>query len=120
MNILQLTMNILNDVNVLKYYSATTFYMTDFDFLDILDKRNGEIYSFYKEKNNKNWIYFESHQEHSLYSMDKGKTEHGLFGNTVLRIDSYKNRPINPFEKLGEYEIKISNNYNIENIKFLE
>jgi hypothetical protein len=52
--------------------------------------------------------------------MDKGKTEYGLFGNTVLRIDSYKNRPINPFEKLGEYEIKISNNYNIENIKFLE
>ena len=121
MNIFNIKTSIINDDNYLKHLSGTVYFRQDtYEFLDIRDNRNGEVYEFYRLKNKeKNWTFYRNYQEHSVYSMDKAKTEHGLFGNTVLRIDSYKNRPYNPFEKYREYEIKISNFEDIILIKYI-
>jgi hypothetical protein len=121
MDIFNIKTFIINDANYLKHLSGTFYFnQDDYEFLDIRDNRNGEIYEFYRLKDKENnWTFYRNYQEHSLYSMNKAKTEHGLFGTTILRIDSYKNRPYNPFEKYNEYKIKISNLGNILLIKYI-
>lgn len=78
-------------------------------FLDIIDKRNGEVYSFYKNKHqDQNYTFYDNHQMWDIYLCDKKSIfkdkENNPFDFDVIYVA--KPRPINPFEKYSEYQIK--------------
>ena len=67
-------------------------------FLDMLDKRTGEVHCFYKCKKIKShWIYFRSYQEHSVYSIERKYD--------IKTRATYKKCFDNPFEQYSEYII---------------
>ena len=84
-----------------KNYQITLTNSGEHIFLDMLDKRNGEIHCFYKNKNNNSqWIYNRSYQEWSVYSINKKLNLKTLDYENELKecFDS-------PFEQYREYII---------------
>lgn len=82
-----------------EHYEITITNSGGFLFLDMLDKRTGEIHCFYQDKHIKShWIHYRSYQEYSVYSI-----EEKVIGWTIIRTNK-KCFP-NPFEKYSEYII---------------
>lgn len=119
MNILELKQNLFNDLDYFKQLTYTFYSMTDYEFLDILDERNGECYSFFKFKDKDvYWTFYRNHQEFSLKSMKTYKLNPGLWYKEKV-IETLKNRPNNPFEIYKEYDIELiyDTKCSIKNIK---
>ena len=122
MNILALTQNLVNDLDYFKQLTYTFYSMTDYEFLDILDERNGECYSFYRFKDKDvYWTFYRNQQEFSLKSMKTYKLNPGLFCKEKV-IETLKNRPNNPFEIYNEYDIELACDIrcSIKNIKVIK
>jgi len=101
-------------------YNVNVFIMTDYIFLDIRDKRNGEIYCFYKHKtNDKHYIFHKSYQEWSIYSQEKKTVwkdrEKNPFDLEIVYVA--KKRPQNPFEQFAEYDIQFTTYGQLINIE---
>jgi hypothetical protein len=119
MNILALTQNLLNDLDYFKQLTYTSYSMTDYEFLDILDERNGECYSFYRFKDKAvYWTFYRNQQEFSFKSMKTYTVKPGLAYKEKV-IETLKNRPNNPFEIYNEYDIELASDTrcSIKNIK---
>ena len=84
-----------------KNYQITLTNSGEHIFLDMLDKRNGEIHCFYKNKNNNSqWIYNRSYHEWSVYSINR------KFNRKTLDYENeLKECFANPFEQYSEYII---------------
>lgn len=84
-----------------KHYQITISNSGEHIFLDMLDKRTGEVHCFYKYKKIKShWIYFRSYQEHSVYSIER---KYDI--ETCATIETHKKCFDNPFEQYSEYII---------------
>lgn len=84
-----------------KHYQITISNSGEHIFLDMLDKRTGEVHCFYKCKKIKShWIYFRSYQEHSVYSIER---KYDI--KTCTTIETHKKCFDNPFEQYSEYII---------------
>lgn len=84
-----------------KHYQFTISNSGEHIFLDMLDKRTGEVHCFYKNKNNNSqWIYNRSYQEWSVYSINRKFNRKTLDYENVLK-ECFDN----PFEQYSEYII---------------
>lgn len=104
----------------LNNFFARAYIMTDYIFLEIVDRRNGEVYEFYKhKKNDKYYTFYQNYQEWSVYSITKKTVwkdrEKNPFDFDIVKVA--KQRPENPFEQFKEYYIKIKSNDDILMIK---
>ena len=101
-------------------YNVEQFIMTDYIFLDIRDKRNGEMYCFYKHKtNDKHYIFHNNYQEWGVYSKEaktvwKDRDKNPFDFETVFVA---KKRPQNPFEQFAEYNIQFTTNGHLVNVE---
>lgn len=90
-------------------YYVSKYIMTDYIFVDIEDKRNGETYCFYKHKENDvNYTFYRNYQAWDIYSQtEKTIIDHSKpFGIDFIKVA--KERPINPFESYAEYIIEFT------------
>ena len=93
-----------NVYNTACYYNVSN---SEHVFFDIIDMRNGEIYSFYRKKESLDkdiYEFYDNHQEYSVYSIEKTVYDNDLFRHKIL-----KERPKNPFEKYHNYKITFKN-----------
>lgn len=95
MNILNTLLFLINDENYLKNLSCVTYKISKYEFIEIRDKRNGEIYEFYRliDKEN-NWTFNKS-------------------------VYSFKEHPYNIFERYNEYDIKYTTMGDISSIQII-
>ena len=104
----------------LSNYEVETFpnkLTSEFDFLDIKDKRNGVIYCFWKTKDTSEtkWTFHRQYQEFSLCSFEvKTKLNPDW---SITETKEMKPIPQNPFEQYKEYEIKWDKWGELESIK---
>lgn len=109
----------MNELNLeLSNYRVETFpnrLTSEFDFLDIKDKRNGVIYCFWKSKDETKWTFHRQYQEFSSHSF---KIKTNLNPDwSITETKEMKPIPQNPFEQHKEYEIKWDGWGELESIK---
>lgn len=96
------------NISVENYRVDCHIKMEEFTFLDIMDKRNGEVYVFYKHNQNDKYYTFDScHQQHCVNSMTEKTVwknrKKDPFDFDIIKVA--KERPENPFKRFGEYDI---------------
>ena len=102
-------------------YVVSLYIMTDYIFVDIEDKRNGETYCFFKhKKNDVNYTFYRNYQAWDIYSQTEKRISDPSKPFGIDWIKVAKERPINPFKSYSEYIIEFTHFGKLLSIKKVE